>query len=89
MFWGDTIQHMTQGDPERRGDECPRFLPAPSPSLPTLPSLRHLLIRSLPPPVHPATHPLSSPPFQGRRQLEASETREKGAWESTDGQTDG
>lgn len=47
MFWGDSIQHMTQGDPERRGDECPLFLPAPSPSLPTLPSLRHLLIRSL------------------------------------------
>lgn len=66
---------------------------APSFSLllpqPPHPSLTQALAHSLPPPVHPATHPLSSPPFQGRRQLEASETREKGAWESTDGQTDG
>lgn len=37
MFWGDTIQHMTQGDPERRGDECPLFLPAPSPASPPFP----------------------------------------------------
>lgn len=47
MFCGGTIQPMTQGDPERLEDECPLFLPAPSPSLPILHSLRHPLIRSL------------------------------------------
>lgn len=37
MFWGDTIQHMTQGDPERRGDDAPSFsllLPPASPPFP-------------------------------------------------------
>lgn len=47
----------------------------------------HTPAHSFLPPAHPATHP--SVLFQAWRQQEASETREKGSWESTDGQTDG
>ena len=57
----------------------------PLPSLPDPPilSLIHSLCLSTPPPT-----PLSSPLFQGWWQLEASETKGKGAWESADGHMD-
>lgn len=71
------------------GLSVPSLPPTLAPASPAVPSWGPSLIHSLrlstasPPPTL-----LSSPLFQGWQQLEASETGEKGAWESADGQTD-
>ena len=87
MFRRDTIQPTLWGDPKGLGQEFPLLLPALPPASLPFHSFIHAPAHSFPPPAHPATHP--SVLFQAWRQRGASETREKGSWESADGQTDG
>lgn len=87
LFWGDTVQPMLGGEPKGLGDEFPPRLPPPPPASLPIHSRTHAPAHSFSPPAHPATHP--SVLFQAWQQREASETREKGSWESADGQTDG